>query len=77
MGKARQLLFGSKEKKAQPRGDSSLARPEHTANEATGSNRNDIAAATQLCVNPETRSVSRLGVTVLHEPSKPTAADIE
>ncbi|KAL8831007.1 MAG: hypothetical protein Q9191_001103 [Dirinaria sp. TL-2023a] len=77
MEKARQLFSRSKEKKAQSSVDASLGGPEHTADHATGSSRKDIATATQLWADPDTRTVSRLGVTVLHEPSKPTAANVD
>lgn len=70
-------LFRSKKREAQPSGSSSLEGSEHTANDAPGSNRKDIVAATQLSVDPETRTATRIGVTILHEPSKPTAAIVD
>ena len=72
-----QRLFRSKKREAQRREESNLEASEHTANDATESNRKDTIADTQRCVDPETKTVPRLGVAVLHEPSKPTAAVVE
>lgn len=72
-----QRLVRSKKREAQPREDSDLGGSEHTANDPKESNRKDTTADAPLRVDPETRTVQRLGVRVLHEPSKPTAAVIE
>ena len=70
-------LFPSKKRKAQPGEDSGLGSSKRTANDATESIRKSTIADTQLRVNSDTRTVQRLGVEVLHEPSKPTAAVVE
>ena len=72
-----QRLFRSKKREARSRKDSSHGGSEYTANDAKESNRKATVADAQLRANPETRTVQRLGVTVLYEPSKPTAAVVE
>ena len=71
-----QRMFRSM-KEAQPREDFTLGGSENTANDPKESNSKVTTADALLRVDPATRTVQRLGVTVLHEPSKPTAAVVE
>ena len=76
MRKARQRLFGSK-KESQSRENSNLRGSEHTVNDPKESNRVDTTANAPLRVDLETETVKRLGVSVLHEPSRPIEAVVE
>ena len=67
-------FFRPKKKGTQPKEDSGIAGLQHTANDTSESNKKDTIADIQLRVNPETRTVPRLGVGELFEP---TAAVVE
>ena len=77
MKKAMQRLFRSKKREAQSRKDSDLGGSEHTANDPKESNKKDITADALLRVDPKTKTMQRLRVRVLHEPSKSTTAVVE
>ncbi len=66
-----------KKREAQPREDSGHGISEHTAIDPKESSEKDTTADALLRVSPETRTLQRLGVSLLHEPSKPTAAVVE
>ncbi|SLM34046.1 Ankyrin repeat-containing domain, partial [Lasallia pustulata] len=66
-----------KEEESSAGKDSGLRGSEHTVNDAKKSKRNDTIADAKLRVDSEMMTVPRLGVGVLHEPSKPPAAVVD
>ena len=70
-------LLQPKEGKSQPRNDSGLGDSGQTAKDAKESDREATIANVQPRVVAETRSLKRLGVEIIHEPSGPTAAVVE
>ncbi len=72
-----QILFRSSKNKAQPRENSGQGSSEHIAIDRNECRRKGTTADAPLHVDPETRAVQSLGVKVLQEQSKCTAAVVE
>lgn len=66
-----------KEGKNQPRNDSGLGNSGQRANDAKESDREATIANAQPRISTEIKGLKRLGVGLIHEPSKPTEAVVE